>query len=107
MTLTVRAVEAAKPRNKGYKLADSVGLYLFVTPAGGKTWRANYLREGKQAPRTDGRWPDASLAEARKAHATARDGAVPAAVSVPSFETSARAWLKLKLPSLSNGKHQS
>ncbi|MCW5237568.1 Arm DNA-binding domain-containing protein [Verminephrobacter eiseniae] len=60
MTLTVRAVEAAKPHDKGYKLADSVGLCLFVTPAGGKSWRANYLREGKQATRTYGRmsaWP--------------------------------------------------
>ncbi|WP_407830736.1 phage integrase central domain-containing protein [Verminephrobacter eiseniae] len=53
------------------------------------------------------RWPDVSLAEARKAHAAARDGVVPAAVAVPSFETIARAWLKLKRPTLSNGKHQS
>ncbi|MCW8182438.1 DUF4102 domain-containing protein, partial [Verminephrobacter eiseniae] len=75
-----------------------MGLYLFVTPAGGKSWRANHLREGKQATRTYGRWPDVSLAEARKAHAAARDGVVPAAVAVPSFETIARAWLKLKLP---------
>lgn len=107
MTLTVRAVEAAKPRDKGYKLADSAGLYLYVTPAGGKSWRANYQKAGKQATRTYGRWPALSLADARKAHVGARDPVVQAMVqTVPTFNTVARAWLKLKLPTLSNGKHQ-
>ena len=49
MTLTTKAVEAAKPKEKGYKLADASGLYLFVGPTGLKSWRANYLRNGKQA----------------------------------------------------------
>ncbi|HEY9224031.1 MAG TPA: Arm DNA-binding domain-containing protein, partial [Variovorax sp.] len=56
--MTARAVEAAKPREKGYKLADGHGLYLFVTPAGGKSWRANYMLAGKQKTRTYGRWPE-------------------------------------------------
>src|SRR6218665_4131644 len=101
MTLTVRAMEPAKPGNKGYKLGDSVGPYLYVPPAGGKDWRANYLREGKQATRTDGRWPDISLAEARKTHAAACDAVIPASAAVPSLETLARACLKL--PTQSNG----
>jgi integrase len=107
MTLTVRAVETAKPRETGYKLTDGAGLYLYVTPAGGKSWRANYLRDGKQATRTYGRWPDLSLADARKAHAAARD-LVPAraAAVAPTFEAVARVWLKKHLPTLSNGKHQ-
>lgn len=62
MTLTIKAIEAAKPRDKGYKLADGSGLYLFVGPTGLKSWRANYLRSGKQATRTYGRWPEISLA---------------------------------------------
>lgn len=33
MTLTVKAVDAAKPREKAYKLADAHGLYLFVSPS--------------------------------------------------------------------------
>lgn len=110
MTLTVKAIDAAKANGKGYKLADRDGLYLFVTPVGGKGWRANYQRAGKQATRTYGRWPAVSLADARKAHALARG---PVAVDVDTtaktaatFETVARAWLKLKLPTLSNGKHQ-
>lgn len=105
--LTVRAVETAKPREKGYKLADSAGLYLYVTTAGGKSWRANYMRAGKQATRTYGRWPALSLADARKAHAMARDATAHTTTpTAQSFEAVARAWLKLKLPTLSNGKHQ-
>lgn len=105
--LTVRAVETAKPREKGYKLADSAGLYLYVTTAGGKSWRANYMRAGKQATRTYGRWPALSLADARKAHAMDRDATAHTTTpTAQSFEAVARAWLKLKLPTLSNGKHQ-
>lgn len=106
--LTAKAVEAARPQERPYKLADSAGLYLFVSPAGGKSWRANYQRSGKQATRTYGRWPDVSLADARRAHAAARDAAEAQAPAtrVPTFEEVARAWLKLKLPTLSNGKHQ-
>jgi hypothetical protein len=108
MSLTVRAVEAAKPREKGYKLADGQGLYLFVTPAGGKSWRANYTAEGKQKTRTYGLWPAMTLADARKAHATARGEAAAAlpAKTAPTFRAVAREWLRVKLPSLSNGKHQ-
>ena len=45
MALTVKAVEAAKPKDKGYKLVDNDGRYLFVTPAGGKSWHANSVRD--------------------------------------------------------------
>ncbi len=109
MGLTTKAIEAAKPRDKGYKLADTAGLYLFVTPAGGKSWRANYVRDGKQGTRTYGRFPAMSLAEARRAHAAAREpGAVdaPAAKNVPTFKEVAKQWLTVKLPGLSNPKHQ-
>ncbi|WP_234196214.1 tyrosine-type recombinase/integrase [Pseudacidovorax sp. NFM-22] len=109
MGLTTKAIEAAKPRDKGYKLADTAGLYLFVTPAGGKSWRANYVRDGKQGTRTYGRFPAMSLAEARRAHAAAREpGAVdaPAAPRVPTFKEVAKQWLTVKLPGLSNPKHQ-
>lgn len=102
--LTVKAVEAAKPKAKGYKLADSGGLYLFVTPAGGKSWRANFLRDGKQGTKTYGKWPAMSLPDARKAHSGAK--VETAAKVVPTFEEVAREWLKIKLPTLSNTKHQ-
>jgi hypothetical protein len=42
MALTDMAVRGAKPRGKEYKLADGAGLYLLVTPAGGRLWRLKY-----------------------------------------------------------------
>ncbi|MBS0458160.1 MAG: DUF4102 domain-containing protein, partial [Proteobacteria bacterium] len=37
--LTPSAVQNAKPKDKPYKLADERGMFLLVTPAGGKLWR--------------------------------------------------------------------
>jgi len=105
MTLTVKAVDAAKPREKAYKLADAHGLYLYVSPKGAKSWRANYTAAGKQKTRTYGLYPGVSLAEARKAHLAGREEA-PALKVAPTFEAVMRDWLKAKLPTLSNGKHQ-
>jgi integrase len=107
MALTVRAVETAKPKDKPYKLADERGLYLFVSPAGGKSWRANYKANGKQQTRTYGRWPGMTLADARKAHAAAKD-APDAIVSTtaPTFRVVSRQWLMKHLPGLSNPKHR-
>lgn len=34
--LSALEVEKAKPKEKDYKLADGGGLYLLVTPSGGK-----------------------------------------------------------------------
>ena len=106
MTLTIKAIEAAKPKEKGYKLADAAGLYLFVAPTGLKSWRANYQRAGKQATRTYGRWPALSLADARKAHVLARDAVATAVQTRLTFAQVVQDWLKIKLPTLSNGKHQ-
>jgi hypothetical protein len=92
-------------RGKAYKLADAHGLYLFVSPTGAKSWRANYTAGGKQKTKTYGLYPAVSLADARKRHASAREG-TPVAATAPTFETVARDWLKAKLPTLSNGKHQ-
>jgi len=38
MKLNARQVDAAKPREKAYKLADGAGLYLEVTPTGSRYW---------------------------------------------------------------------
>jgi integrase len=99
MVLSVRQIEAAKPKEKGYKLADAHGLYLYITPAGGKSWRANYAQQGKQKTRTYGMYPAVSLALARALHQAPRS-------DEHSFEAVAQEWLKIKLPTLSNGKHQ-
>jgi hypothetical protein len=39
MALSDLAIKRAKPAPKPYKLADSGGLFLLVTPTGGKLWR--------------------------------------------------------------------
>jgi len=42
MPITDVALRNAKPRDRAYKIADGGGLYLQVTPAGGKYWRLKY-----------------------------------------------------------------
>lgn len=49
MSLTVKAVEAAKPQERPYKLTDGGGLYLFVAPTGLKSWRATMRRTANSA----------------------------------------------------------
>ena len=39
MPLTDAEIRKAKSREKLYKLGDGGGLYLFVTPKGGKLWQ--------------------------------------------------------------------
>lgn len=46
--LTATAVRNAKPRDRTYRLADGGGLYLEVTPSGGKYWRLKYRFHGKE-----------------------------------------------------------
>ncbi|HEY4364911.1 MAG TPA: tyrosine-type recombinase/integrase [Bryobacteraceae bacterium] len=55
----------AKPRVRRYKITDAEGLYLLVTPAGGKYWRLKYFFEGKEKLLALGIYPNVSLAEAR------------------------------------------
>ena len=65
-SLTDTDCKQAKPAGKGQKLFDGHGLFLFVTPAGGKSWRMAYRSGGKPQTATLGRYPLLSLAEARK-----------------------------------------
>ncbi|SLK12183.1 tyrosine-type recombinase/integrase [Novosphingobium mathurense] len=73
MALTVTAINAAKPRDKAYKLADSLGLYLLVAPSGGRLWRMNYRFLGRQKTLSFGNYPDVSLAKAREKRSEARE----------------------------------
>lgn len=72
MALTALAIKSAKSHTKPYKLADSDGLYLLVTPSGGRCWRMNYRHLGKQKTLAFGTWPDTSLADAREGRDAAR-----------------------------------
>lgn len=73
MALTVTAINAAKPRVTAYKLADGLGLYLLITPAGGRLWRMNYRYLGHQGTLSFGSYPEVSLAKAREKRSVARE----------------------------------
>lgn len=70
--LTATQVQNAKPKESMYKLFDGGGLFLQVTPAGGKHWKLKYRKDdGKEGLLSFGAYPDVSLEQARKK----RDGA--------------------------------
>ena len=48
MPLTEIAVRSSKPREKPYKLADGLGMYLLVSPNGSRLWRLKYRFGGKE-----------------------------------------------------------
>ncbi|RIV81789.1 DUF4102 domain-containing protein [Aurantiacibacter xanthus] len=66
-------IRNAKPRAKPYKLGDARGLYLFVTPAGGKSWRFKFRLDGKEGRLVIGPYPEISLSEARRRREEARE----------------------------------
>ena len=72
MSLTDTEIKRAKPRDKPYRLSDSGGMYLWITPSGGRLWRWAYLHERKEKLMSLGKYPDVSLAGAREQHNAAR-----------------------------------
>lgn len=73
MALTDVAIRNAKPGIKPYKLGDSLGMYLLVQPTGGKLWRLKYRVDGREKKLGIGRYPEVSLADARKCRDEARE----------------------------------
>ncbi len=67
MALTNLKIKRIKPREKPLKLSDGKGLYLLVTPSGGKHWKLKYRYLGKEKKLSLGAYPHVSLAEARVA----------------------------------------
>ena len=72
MPLSDVAIRKAKPADKPQRLFDGGGLYLEVTPAGGKLWRWKYRYASKEKRLALGVYPDVGLSEARQRHAAAR-----------------------------------
>lgn len=70
--LTDTAIKNAKAAEKPRKITDERGLYLLVTPNGGKWWRFKYLFGGKEKLLSLGVYPDISLANARERREAAR-----------------------------------
>ncbi len=73
MALTDVAIRNAKPAARPFKMGDARGLYLLITPAGGKLWRLKFRVAGKEKLLSLGGWPDLSLAAARKERDRARE----------------------------------
>lgn len=69
--LTQTAVQAAKKREKAYKLSDGNGLHLLVEPNGSKLWRFRYQFDRKEKMLSLGSFPEVTIAQAR----TKRDDA--------------------------------
>lgn len=82
--LTDIDVKNARPGEKPKKLTDGAGLFLLVTPKGGKWWRFRYRFDGKEKLISLGTYPNISLAAARalrdKAHQLLQQGKDPSAV---------------------------
>lgn len=108
MPLTDIAIRNAKPGVKPVKMFDESGLFVIVTPSGGKWWRFKYRFEGKEKLLSLGTYPEVSLKDARERRDASRkllaDNIDPSdnrkAVKVAnaeraanSFEIVAREWL--------------
>ncbi|MDC0336404.1 tyrosine-type recombinase/integrase [Pseudodesulfovibrio sp.] len=65
MALNVKRIEAAKPKEKLYRLADERGLYLEIPKTGSKRWRFRYRFDGKEKMLSLGVYPDITLRDAR------------------------------------------
>jgi integrase len=101
-------VRNAKPQESAYKLFDGGGLYLFVTPSGGRLWHFKYRFDNKEKKLTFGSYPEISLLDARQRRDNARkllaNGVDPGAVrkaqkqakieETETFEIIAREWLE-------------
>ncbi len=107
MRLTDTALRNAKPKEKRYKLFDGRGLYLEVSPQGGKWWRLKYRFGGKEKRISLGVYPEVSLKDARSRRDDARKllannvdpgehrkavKRVERAVTEDTFEAVAREW---------------
>jgi len=64
--LTDTKVRNSKPQEREYKLFDGGGLFLMVTPSGGKLWHFKYRFDGKEKKLALGAYPEISLSDARQ-----------------------------------------
>ena len=120
MALTDTAVRNSKPSEKAQRLFDGGGLYLEVSPSGGKWWRLKYRFAGREKRLSLGTYPDVSLKDARVRRDDARkrlsDGIDPSAhrkarqaaqaeTSGNTFEAIGREWIARHLTKKSSTHH--
>jgi integrase len=105
--LTDVTIRNAKSGTKSVRFFDGAGLYLEVSPTGGKLWRMKYRFSGKEKLLSFGTYPAVSLRDARErreeAHKMLEQGKDPGevkkaakaaieAANINSFEAVAREW---------------
>ena len=108
MAVTDTTFRNAKPRAKPYKIYAGDGLFMLISPQGGKWWRFKYRVGGKEKKISLGIYPEIGLKMARERCAQARrdmdngiDPALnrkalkfaPADDASNSFEVVAREWV--------------
>lgn len=113
MSLTDAAVRNAKPSAKAVRLFDAKGLYLEISPSGGKWWRVKYRHAGKEKRLALGVYPEINLRAARDKRDAAREllnrGIDPAErrkiekvlrieMAANSLEAVAREWFAKRSP---------
>ncbi len=110
-------VSKIKTQPKQIALFDGGGLFLLVTPPGGKLWRLKYRFDGKEKMLALGAYPEISLADARQRREEARrqvaHGIDPGAVrkaqkqavteETETFEVIAREWHMKFTPTWTSG----
>lgn len=111
-------IKAIKPLEQAKKYFDGEGLFLLVTPGGGKWWRLKYRFHGKERLLSLGVYPGVSLKEAREKKDELRklleSGIDPAerrkieaqterSLTENSFEKIALEWIAKESNSLSAG----
>jgi hypothetical protein len=72
MNLNDKLIKNAKPKEKQYKLADGLGMYLLIETNGNKYWRLKYRINQKEKTLALGTYPETSLKEAREKREEAR-----------------------------------
>ena len=104
MSLSDTQLKAARPQQRPYKLADSLGLLVLITPNGGRLWRFRYRYNGREGMIALGSYPATSLKEARERRDAARKqleaGQNPSSVRAEArdrqgvtFEALSKEWL--------------
>lgn len=108
MSLSDTAIRNAKPSNKAFKMYDEQGLFILITPSGGKWWRLKFRFNGNENSISLGTYPETSLKSARDKRDEARrllaEGINPSEQrkakkastrnnAANSFESISREWL--------------
>jgi hypothetical protein len=105
--LTEARIRASLPKARQYKVFDERGLFMLVTPSGGKLWRFRYRLGGVEKLLALGAYPDVSLKRAREKRDDARrlvaDEIDPSAkrqaermAQADTFEAIGNEWLNLQ-----------